>query len=112
MMDKEKRKKLQQQYAERCVKGGVYAIKNTESGKMLLLTTQDMPGSLNRFAFALQTGGCVHPLLRDEWGKSNFSIEVIEELKKKEDQTDKEFAAEVQALYELTIQQYSAELLY
>ncbi len=111
-MDKEQRKKLQQQYSERSVVGGVYAIKNADSGKMLLLSTLDMPGSLNRFGFALQTGGCVHPKLRDEWGQTPFTMEVIEELKKKQDQTEKEFAQEVQALFELTVERYSPEKLY
>ncbi len=111
-MDKGQRKKLQRQYSERRVVGGVYAIKNSTNGKMLLLSTLDMPGSLNRFTFALQTGGCVHPLLMSEWGKAEFTFEVIEELVKKEEQPDKEFAQEVQALYELTVEHFSADQLY
>lgn len=111
-MDKDKRKKLQQQYSERRVVGGVYAIKNAASGKLLLLSTLDMPGSLNRFSFALQTGGCVHPKLRDVWGKDEFTIEVIEELVKKEEQSEKKFTQEIEALYELTAERYSADQLY
>lgn len=111
-MDKEQRKKLQQQYSERTVMGGVYAIKNTGSGKLLLLSTLDMPGSKNRYNFAKQTGGCVHPLLNNEWGKAEFTFEVIEELKKKDDQTEKEFAQEVQALLELTVERYAPDDLY
>ncbi len=111
-MDKEQRKKLQQQYSERTVVGGVYAIKNAVSGKMLLLSTLDMPGSRNRYLFALQTGGCVHPLLRKEWGKEEFTFEVIEELKKKDDQTEKEFTQEVSELLELTAERFSPDMLY
>ncbi len=111
-MDREQRKKLQQRYSERRVVGGVYAIKNAADGKMLLLSTLDMPGSMNRFSFAVQTGGCVHPKLRDEWGKAEFTIEVIEELVKKEEQSDKDFAREIEALYELTAERFSSDQLY
>ena len=111
-MDKESRKKLQQQYSERRVTGGVYAIKNTGNGKMLLLSTLDMPGSLNRFSFALQTGGCVHPLLQSVWGKDEFTFEVIEELDKKKEQSEREFADEVEALLVLTAEGYSPDVLY
>lgn len=111
-MDKRDRKKLREQYAARRGAGGVYAIKNTDSGKRLLMVTEDLPGSANRFAFAVQTGGCVHPKLTGEWGKSGFEFEVIEELHRKDAQTDKAFAQELQALYELACEKYAPEKLY
>lgn len=111
-MDKETRKKLQEQYSERRVLGGVYVIRNKSNGKMLLLNTLDMPGSLNRFNFAVQTGGCCHPKLRDEWEKDSFGIEVIEEIEKKKDQTDIEFAQDVQALFEMICEGYPKDRLY
>jgi hypothetical protein len=113
-MDNEKRKKLKEQYATRRVIGGIYAVRNTQNGKLLLFSTTDMPGSLNRFTFSQQIGGCIHPKLRKEWGKngSGFVFEVLEELEKKEGQTDEEFTLDVQALFELTLEGYDASSLY
>lgn len=113
-MDNEKRKKLKEQYATRRVVGGVYAVHNTQNGKRLLFSTTDMPGSLNRFNFAQQMGGCLHPKLRGEWGinGSSFAFEVIEELIKKEDQSDSEFKQDVEALIKMTREKYSEEQLY
>lgn len=111
-MDKRDRKKLKDEYAARREVGGVYAIRNARNGKRLLLFTADMPGSANRFSFGVQTGGCVHPKLAGEWGKNGFEFEVIEELAKKSGQSDKEFARELQALFELTLEKYAPEKLY
>ncbi len=111
-MDKSAKKLLQKQYNERRVKGGVYAIENLDNRKLLLLCTTDMPGSLNRFEFAVQAGGCVHPKLMAEWSKGRFAIKVVEELEKKQDQTDREFEQEIQALYEITRESYPPSQLY
>ena len=114
-MDKETRKKLQEQYSTRKAVGGVYAICSSVSGKRLILSTTDMQGSQNRFAFAQQTGGCVHPKLQSEWnseGPEAFSFEVVEELIKKEDQTDKVFMEEAESLCDMIKERYTDEQLY
>lgn len=113
-MDNEKRKKLKEQYASRRVIGGVYAVCNTQNNKRLLLSTTDMPGSFNRFNFSRQMGGCIHPKLRDEWGEngSSFAFEVLEELEKKEEQSENEFKRDIEALFELTQERFTEEQLY
>ncbi len=113
-MDNEKRKKLKEQYALRRVIGGVYAARNTQNNKRLLFSTTDMPGSLNRFNFSQQMGGCLHPKLRNDWGENGscFVFEVIEELEKKEEQTESEFKSDIEALIEMTRERYSQEQLY
>jgi hypothetical protein len=113
-MNNEERKKLQEQYASRCVIGGVYAVRHIQNGKRLLFSTTDMPGSINRFNFAQQIGGCIHPKLRGEWGKngSSFAFEAIEELEKKDTQSDSEFKQDVDALFDMTREKYAPDQLY
>jgi len=113
-MNNEERKKLKEQYATRRVTGGVYAVRHIQNGKRLLFSTTDMPGSINRFNFAQQIGGCIHPKLRGEWGKngSSFAFEVIEELEKKDIQSDSEFKQDVDALFDMTREKYTPDQLY
>jgi hypothetical protein len=97
----DRRKELKAQYKERKVIGGVFVIRNTETGKPFLDATTDLQGSKNRFAFARQTGNCTDLKLQGDWAKhgaSAFALEVLEELVKTETQTDAEFAADVKCL--------------
>jgi len=114
LKNNEKRKKLKEQYASRRVMGGVYAIRHVKNGKLMLFCTTDMPGSINRFNFAQQIGGCLHPKLRSEWGKNGscFVFELVEELEKKEIQSDSEFKQDVEALLEITRERYTLDQLY
>ncbi len=108
------RKELKKQYASRTVTGGVYAIRNIKNDMLLLLSTTDMPGSLNRFLFAKQTGACIHPKLQCAWGKngSDFVLDVIEALAKKEEQSDSEFSEDIKVLLEMTRERYLYNQLY
>ncbi|MDR1961726.1 MAG: GIY-YIG nuclease family protein [Gracilibacteraceae bacterium] len=102
-MDKTK-KELQNEYKEREIIGGVYVIKNLRSGKLLLEAAADLRGSRNRFEFSQKTGSCVNLKLQKDWaeqGGKNFVLEVLEELKKGEEQTPAEFRAEIDLLKDL-----------
>jgi hypothetical protein len=72
-----------QEYKERKQIGGVYAIKNSINGKILLLSTADLKGIKNRFEFSIATNNCINHKLQKDWnefGKNVFSFEVLEEL--------------------------------
>lgn len=88
------RKALKEQYKNRKVVGGVYRIKCSEINGGWLRSTTDMKGAENRYRFLLSTGTCPEPSMAKAWdqfGPSSFSFEVVEELEKKETQTDREF---------------------
>jgi hypothetical protein len=109
-----KKEKLAQ-YKERTIIGGVYAIKNTANGKLLLLSSNDLQGVRNRFEFSLKTGSSINIKLQNDWaefGKSAFRFEVLEELEKKEVQTSKEFSEDVKTLEELWREKLEASQLY
>lgn len=114
-MEKNDKKQLRQMYRERRITGGVYAIYNTQNGKRLLQSTADIEGSKNRFVFAQSTGTCISLKLQRDWEKSGpaaFSFEVLEELEKKPEQTEREFAEEVKLLEELWREKLEPSLLY
>lgn len=114
-MDQQNRKELQRAYREREETGGVYRIKNTANGKVLLLSTTNMAGSKNQFQFSLQTDSCFKPTLRNDWkihGKDAFVFEVLEELTKKQQQTPKEFNDDINMLEEMWRDTFQPDVLY
>lgn len=101
-MDKQQRREAAAAYKARLQQGGVFQIRNTGNGRILLRRTTDLRGSRNRFQFAQMTGSCTDYALQAEWGRdgSAFVFEVLEELEQKETQTEAEFKAAVEACYE------------
>lgn len=104
MDDKQKRRELSRAYRERPVTGGVYTITNRETGRVLLLSGLDLQGCRNRFDFSVSVGSCVQNQLKADWstyGAKAFSFDVLEEIEKKAEQTDKEFREDISVLEEL-----------
>ncbi|MDR1246208.1 MAG: GIY-YIG nuclease family protein [Clostridiales Family XIII bacterium] len=115
MKDAKTKKELQEQYKERKIIGGVYAIKNIRKDKLLLDASADLRGSNNRFDFAKKTGSCVNVKLQSDWnkqGSDDFAFEVMEELEKGETQTDAEFKADIDVLKEMWLEKLSGRDLY
>ena len=102
-MDKQQRREAASAYKARRRQGGVFQIRNTETGRILRRRTADLRGSQNRFQLAQLTGSCVDFALQSEWGRDGkgFVFEVLEELTQKETQTEAEFQSDVDALFEL-----------
>lgn len=112
---KSSRKQAIEAYKSRAVIGGIYVIKNAVNGKSLLLCAENLEGAKNRFAFSQSTGSCLHTRLMNDYslhGNEAFSLEVLEELKKKETQTDAEFKADLEVLLELRKQKFNEDELY
>lgn len=116
MNDMASKKALRAAYRERAVKGGIYAIRHTASGRLLVEQTADMQGSANRFEFMKSTGACFSLKLQKDWeagaGAAAFAFEVLEELDKGAAQTDAEFRADLSALKELWLDKLSGAELY
>lgn len=106
-MDKSSRKALKEQYQNRKVVGGVYCITCSGSDDVWFRATMDMQGAKNRFLFSLSMDSPPEILMKDAWkkfGASKFSFEIIEELQKKETQTEREFSDDVNTLLELWLE--------
>jgi hypothetical protein len=114
-MEKQSKKEKMAEYKERKVTGGIYAIKNSVTGKLLLLSTCDLQGSQNRFLFSQKTGSCINIKLQDDYSKYGadaFVFEVLEDLEKKETQTAKEFTEDMKILLELWTEKLKDSMLY
>lgn len=102
-------------YRERKVTGGVYGYRNRANGKLLLQSTSDISKAGNHLAFSQEMGLCPHPLLRDDWDSSkgaDYTLEILETLDKKPEQTDGEFADEISTLEALWRERIGQSVLY
>lgn len=114
-MDTQSKKKLIAQYKDRKLTGGVYAIINTENGKTLLAAETNLAGSKNKFDFCLKTNLCSFSKLTEDWkryGGKVFLFKILDELEKKDTQSDKDFKEDLAALLELRQATYPSEQLY
>lgn len=99
-----RRKEIINEYKERKSCGGVYIIINTLNGKYLIGHAANLKSIQNRFQFAVATGSTVHPKLRKDWeelGAKAFTLEVLEELEQKPEQSQAEFMDDLKTLEQL-----------
>lgn len=98
------KKMLKEQYKSRTVTGGVFCIRCEGNGRAWLKAAQNLEGQKSRFQFAVDHDSCLEPSMRGEWkqyGASSFTFTVLEELEKKPDQSDAEFARDIKTLLEM-----------
>lgn len=103
-MEQISRKALKEQYKNRTIVGGIYCITCSGDSKSWIRATTDMQGAKNRFAFSVSVNSCPETGMLSAWnqfGASAFSFKVLEEMKKKELQTDCEFLQDVNTLLEM-----------
>lgn len=77
------RKELIREYKERRKPAGVYQIRNTVNGKLLLGGSLNLEGVLNGQRFRLETGSHRNAALQEEWksfGAGAFVLEIVEEV--------------------------------
>lgn len=98
------RREISKEYRERRLRGGVYTITNIVNGRYLIGHAADLTSVQNRYQFSITTGSTVHPKLRKDWGELGvdaFRLDVLEELEQGTDQSQVEFAADLQSLEQL-----------
>ncbi len=82
------RKELNREYLERPKLAGVFQVKNTATGKVLLGSSLNLEGVLNGHRFMLKTGSHRNKTLQADWneyGADNFVFEILEVVQVKED---------------------------
>ena len=85
---KKSRKELNQEYMKRPKPAGVFQIKNTANGKVLLGSSLNLEGPLNSHRFMLKIGSHRNKALQQDWnqyGEQNFVFEILETVTIKDD---------------------------
>ena len=79
---------LKREYKERKKPAGIFQVKNTINGKVLLGSSLNLEGPLNSHKFMLTIGKHRNEALQKEWNESGpdkFVFEILEVVKVKDD---------------------------
>ena len=82
------RKDLHREYKERVKPAGIYQVKNIKNGKVLLGSSLNLEGPLNRHKFMLKIGSHTNKALQNDWnafGPDAFVFEILEEVQVNDD---------------------------
>ncbi len=82
------REDLKREYKERKKQAGVFQVKNTVNGKVLLGSSLNLEGPLNSHKFMLTIGRHRNEVLQREWkeyGPDAFVFEILEVVKESDD---------------------------
>nr|WP_320025153.1 GIY-YIG nuclease family protein [uncultured Acetobacterium sp.] len=115
MRKSETKKEIITAYKEKKSVGGIYIIRNTRSGKLFLDATPNIVGIENRFEFSKKTKLCFTIKLQKEWTPENsddFTIEILEELEMRADQTKKSFKEDLEILKKMWQEKLVGECFY
>ncbi len=110
------RKARIREYKETRQPAGVFRVRNTATGKSLVGSTANLPGTLNRHRFQLEHGSHPSRELQADWnalGPDVFEFEVLDQLKPS-DKPDCDATEDLQVIKELWIEKLKASghLLY
>jgi len=86
--NKKTRKELQREYKERVKPSGVYQVKNLANGKVLLGSSLNLEGLLNRNRFTLRNNSHPNEELQKDWnelGPDQFLFEILEVVQVQDD---------------------------
>lgn len=98
-------------YKETPRPAGVFAVRNTVEGTMLIGVSTDLPGILNRQRFQLEMGSHPDKALQSDWnrlGPDAFVIEVLDQLEPPVEQAGYDARDELDALREMWFERLSA----
>ena len=84
----EKRAEIRRQYKETPKQAGIFQIINTTNGKILLGSSKNLEGKLNKHRFQLSSGRHPNRELQEDWGRMGegaFRFEIAEIVQRKDD---------------------------
>ena len=101
---------IKREYKERQKPAGVFQVKNTVNGKVLLGSSLNLEGPLNGHKFMLTIGQHRNEALQKEWneyGPDKFVFEILETVKVKDD-PNFNLAAELKLLEQIWLEKLQA----
>ena len=84
----QRRKEIHREYQERVKPSGVFQVRNLANGKVLLGSSLNLEGPLNKHRFMLQINSHPTKELQKDWnefGPDQFAFEILETVPVKED---------------------------
>ena len=106
------KKEMKELYKNRVLTGGIYTIKCNENQYLWVRSSANIQSVRNRFDFFVSANICPEPCMGKLWnqfGPTSFSFEILEEIQKKETQTEQEFLDSIQASLELWIEEITVK---
>jgi hypothetical protein len=103
----ETRKELQRQYADTPKRGGIFLITNTVTGRLLMGSSTNLHGPLNKHRFMLAINGHSNRALQQDWnalGESSFRLEIAESFKHRPEDPGFDLLDELALLEEIWIE--------
>jgi hypothetical protein len=82
------RKEINREYKERVKPSGVFQVKNLSNGKVLLGSSLNLEGPLNKHRFMLKINSHPNKELQNDWnemGPEQFTFEILETIQIKDD---------------------------
>jgi hypothetical protein len=113
----ERRKELKEQARQTAPEAGVYGIRNTETGRVLIASSRNLKNVANRIEFAKSTNATTffdHRISAEvkAYGIQAFTFEPIETISVKPDMTTAQLDADLKALEELVLLRFDPADLY
>lgn len=84
------RSELKRQYKESKTQAGIFQVKNTVNGKVLLGSSTNLHGPLNKHRFMLKIKNHDNKQLQKDWndlGADAFTFEILEVIEEKDEPT-------------------------
>ena len=84
----QRRKEINREYRERVKPSGVFQVRNLANGKVLLGSSLNLEGPLNKHRFMLQINSHPKKELQKDWnefGPGHFTFEILETIPVKDD---------------------------
>ena len=114
-MDKERKREIVSKYKQRKTTGGVYKVTNTANGRYMIKAEIDLQSFQNRFNFAMRMNTCLHPKMQQdhkEVGSGAFTLEILEETEKKEEESNMGFKDRLKRMEEAWAEKFDPEKAY
>jgi hypothetical protein len=97
------RRQIARQVRDAFPRMGIYAIRDKETGRVLVGSSRNVDGALNRAQFELRMRSHADKVLQAAWdssGPERFTFDIIDLMKERDD-PDFDYAKELQALEQL-----------
>ena len=104
---KEANKKLKQEYKLNPRPMGILLIRNSDTDKVFLIASMNLPGTINRHKFQLESGNHPNKPLQADWnrlGSNAFAFEIVDELPPRTD-SKLDYRAELTSLEDLWLEE-------